>query len=198
MYTLVGLGNPGQEYEKTPHNIGREFVFDFCQENKLEDFEFDKKSNSLLTRGSFGKTKFTVLLPETFMNNSGKAVSRYVKSKKAAEKMIVVHDEIDLPLGRMKISFNRSPGGHRGVESVRRSVGTDAFVRVRIGISPSTAGGKLKKPSGEKAVHDLILSKFSKKQEEVLEKVQKDFNKIMESILSDGHEAAMNEWNGRV
>lgn len=198
MYVIVGLGNPGAEYENTRHNIGRTLVIGFCKKNKLPEFSFDKKSNALVAQGKIGSQKITAILPETFMNKSGNAVAKFVKSKKAAETLVVVHDELDLPLGRAKISFNKSSGGHRGVESVKKAIGTEAFTRVRVGISPSTAGGKLKKPSGEKAVNDFILGKLSKKDEELLKKIRKNIQEALGLLVTEGRERAMNEWNGRL
>ncbi len=198
MYTIVGLGNPGEEYDNTRHNIGRMFVQSFFKKHELPEFSFDKKLNALTSSGTVGKQKVLAVLPETFMNKSGDSVGKTVKSKKAAETLVVVHDELDLPLGRAKISFNKSSGGHRGVESVRKAVGTDGFIRIRIGISPSTAGGKLKKPIGEDVVMKFILGKFSKKDEEVLKKISKSFNEALELLITEGKDRAMNEWNGKL
>jgi hypothetical protein len=93
-----------------------------------------------------GGGKATIIHSDEFMNHSGKAVAKFVKSKKAAENLIVVYDDIDLPLGTMKISFNKSSGGHRGLESIIKALKTKEFTRIRIGISPTTASGKIKKP----------------------------------------------------
>jgi PTH1 family peptidyl-tRNA hydrolase len=198
MYTIIGLGNPGEEYENTRHNVGRMVVADFCKKHELTELAFDKKSNALVSQGKVGNEKVVAVLPETFMNKSGASAGKFVKSKKAAEMMVVVHDELDLPLGRAKISFNKSSGGHRGVESIKKAVGTEAFVRVRVGISPSTASGKLKKPIGEEVVGKFILGKFSKKDEEVLKKVSKQIQEVLTMIVSEGRDRAMNEWNGKL
>jgi hypothetical protein len=87
MFYLIGLGNPGDEYKNTRHNIGRETVEFFCKKNDFNDFAFDKKSNSLIAKGKIGKEPVMAVLPETFMNNSGKAVSYFVKNKKQAENL---------------------------------------------------------------------------------------------------------------
>ncbi|HLP43860.1 MAG TPA: aminoacyl-tRNA hydrolase [Candidatus Nanoarchaeia archaeon] len=198
MYTIVGLGNPGEEYDNTRHNIGRMFVESFFKKHDLPEFSFDKKLNALTSTGKLGSEKVFGILPETFMNKSGDAVGKAVKTKKAAETLVVVHDELDLPLGRAKISFNKSAGGHRGVESIRKAVKTEEFIRIRIGISPSTASGKLKKPIGEDVVMKFILGKFSKKDEEGLKKIQKSFNEALELLITEGKDRAMNEWNGKL
>ena len=131
MKLVVGLGNPGKEYENTRHNTGRILVG--MIEKKLED----SKIKSL---------KF--LLPETFMNNSGRVVAPLVKNKKDLKDLVVIYDDIDLPLGKIKISFNRSSGGHNGLGSIIKSLKSEEFLRIRIGISTATPSGKIRKPKG--------------------------------------------------
>ena len=132
MKLVVGLGNPGEEYENTRHNTGRIIVS--LVEKKLEN----------------NKIKF--LTPDNFMNNSGKAVAPLVKTKKDLKDLVVIYDDIDLPIGKMKISFNRSSGGHNGLGSIIKALKSEEFLRIRIGISPATLSGKIKKPRGEKEV----------------------------------------------
>ena len=134
MYIIVGLGNPGAEYTETRHNIGRMVLDALIKKNKFEGLDKNKKINALTTEVKIGKEKVLILAPETFMNKSGAAVLPLVKTKKAAEQLIVVRDDLDLPLGRMKITFNRSSGGHRGVESIVKSIKTEAFVQVKVGL----------------------------------------------------------------
>lgn len=198
MYIIVGLGNPGEEYENTRHNVGRMFVESFCQANELPEFVLDKKTNALMTEGKVAGQKIVAILPETYMNKSGAAVAKFVKSKKAAETLVVIHDELDLPLGRIKMSFNRSSGGHKGVESIRRVVGTDGFVRVRVGISGETGSGKnkkLKKPSGDEAVNKFILGKFKPAELAELKIEMKRVNEALKIFLKDGREMATNVAN---
>ena len=145
-WIIAGLGNPGYEYEGTRHNTGRMAVEYFAKSAKLSEWKEDKKAKALVSRGIVGKTLTALVLPNTFMNKSGAAVAKFVKSPKAAERMAVVYDDLDLPLGEMKISFNRGSGGHKGVESLMKVLKTKKFTRVRVGVSPSTAGGALRKP----------------------------------------------------
>jgi peptidyl-tRNA hydrolase, PTH1 family len=173
MYIIVGLGNPGEQYEHTRHNTGR-MAADFIA-GKVEGVK--------------------VLVPDTFMNLTGKFVVKHVKSKKAAEKLIVIYDDLDLPLGAMRISFNRSSGGHRGVESIIKALKTEAFIRIRIGISPATPSGKLKKPKGEAAVDKHILGEFKKPEMEQLKKVFKKAADAVAVIVKDGVGPAMTEFN---
>ena len=129
------------------------------------------------------------------MNHSGKAVAKFVKSKKAAENLIVVYDDIDLPLGTIKISYNKGSGGHKGLESVVKALKTKEFVRIRIGISPATPTGKIKKPEGEKKVLDFILAKFKPAEKEILKKVFKNVSEALEILITNGRERAMNQFN---
>jgi len=194
-YIIVGLGNPGQEYEWTRHNTGRMVVDAFAKLLEIEEFEIDKKLNSLVAKIKVGKNTVTLVKPETFMNKSGNAVGPLVKSKKAAETLVVIHDELDIPFGKMKMSFNKSAGGHRGVVSVVKAVKTEAFIRLRIGISHVTAGGKMKKPQGEEAVIDLILSKFKPAEQIEFKKLAKKAAEGLEILVKDGREIATGHIN---
>jgi PTH1 family peptidyl-tRNA hydrolase len=175
MKLVVGLGNPGEEYENTRHNAGR-IVVGLIQK-KLED----------------KKIKF--LTPDTFMNNSGKAVAFLVKSKKDLKDLIVIYDDLDLPLGKIKISFDRSAGGHNGLASVIKSIKSQEFLRIRIGVSPSTPSGKTRKPKGEKAVLNFLMSKFKKAELEQLKKISKKVAEAVETVYSESKEKAMSLYN---
>lgn len=194
-YIIVGLGNPGAEYEKTRHNTGRALVERFRKSRGLPEWRFDKKTNALISKGALEKEKVTLMLAQGFMNNSGKSLKELASSPKKAERCLVVYDELDLPLGSMKISFGRGSGGHNGLESVIKNLKTKDFPRIRVGISPSTPSGKMKKPSSDKAVIDFILGKFKPSEEEVFKKVGK---KVLEAILllvTEGRAKAMNKFN---
>jgi PTH1 family peptidyl-tRNA hydrolase len=179
MKLVVGLGNPGEEYEKTRHNTGRILV-DLI-EKKLEQ------------AGS--KLKINFLKPDTFMNHSGKAVATFVKTKKDLENLIVIYDDIDLPLGKIKISFNRSSGGHNGLASIIKSLKSEEFVRIRVGISPATPTGKIKKPAGEKAVLNFLLGEFKKPELETIKKLAKSIAGAIEIIFTESKEKAMSLYN---
>ncbi len=194
-YVIVGLGNPGEEYDGTRHNTGRMLVEAFAKAQDVGEFEFDKKANAQVVSGSIKKEKFTLVLPDTFMNKSGNAVARFVKSVKAAECLVVVHDDLDLPLGRFKLSFNRGSGGHKGVESIKRAVKTEAFVRLRVGISKDAGKGKVKKPHGEDAIGDFILGKFKPAEAADFKKVSKRVSEALAVLVSEGREAAMQGFN---
>ena len=194
-YIIVGLGNPGLEYENTRHNAGRMAVDALAKRLGETGWSEDKKLKSTILKTKIGKNIVTLIKPNTFMNKSGDAIRGLVKSKKAAETLVVVHDELDMPFGNMKISFNKSSGGHRGIDSIMKAVKTEGFIRLRIGISPSTAGGKLKKPMGEKAVGDFILGKFKPSEVDELKKIMKRAAEGLELIVSEGREIATGKVN---
>lgn len=194
-WIIVGLGNPGEEYIDTRHNTGRMAVEFFAKQQAFDEWKEDKKIKARVDRGSVGKSPTILVNPDTFMNKSGVAVAKFVKSQKAAEKMIVVYDDLDLPLGKIKLSFDRGSGGHKGVESITRAVKTKKFVRVRVGVSPSTAAGKVRKPEGEKGVLDFILARFKPAEMQELKKVFKTVSEALETTITEGREVAMNRFN---
>jgi PTH1 family peptidyl-tRNA hydrolase len=172
-YVIVGLGNPGEEYVDTRHNAGRMVLEVFRKKNDFPEWATDKSLKARVSKGVFGKDKIVLLEPDNFMNVSGKSVTPFIKNAKDAERTIVVYDDLDLPLGTMKISFNRSSGGHRGVESIIKALKTPAFARLRVGICPTTPTGKPRKPKGEDAILDFIVGPFKKPEMEVMKKLQK-------------------------
>lgn len=199
-YTIVGLGNPGQEYEGTRHNAGAIALDAFWKKHQkdadLSDWKEDMKLKAVVSKGKLGKTGLVLVKPQNFMNNSGQSVKPLITSVKKAESLIVIHDDLDLPIGRAKMSFNKSSGGHRGVESIIKAVKTEAFIRIRIGITPVTPGGKLKKPSGDKGINDFIIGAFREKELEELKKVSKKVVEGLDILATDGFNRAMSEFNG--
>ncbi len=174
-WILVGLGNPGKEYEGTRHNVGRELVESIAP-------KLSKKPK--------------ILDINVYMNNSGGPIKKAIPSKAAAQHLIVVHDELDLPLGRIKVSFGASAGGHNGVKSIEKALKTKDYVRVRVGISPSTPSGKLKRPEPKKIV-EFVLSKFKSSEQEKLKKSHKIVAEALELLLTEGKERAMTEINSK-
>lgn len=194
-FIIVGLGNPGEEYENTRHNVGRIILERLRKSEGFTEWSFDKKINALKSLGALGKEKITLLLPQGFMNNSGKSLKDLAGSPKKAEKCLIVYDELNVPLGSMKISFGRSSGGHNGLESVIKNLKTKDFPRLRIGICPTTPSGKLKMPHGDTEVVDLILGKFKAGEEESLKKVGKKALEAIEVLVAEGRQVAMNKFN---
>ena len=192
---IIGLGNPGEQYKGTRHNVGREAAAKFAKKFEFDEFKFDKKSNALVASGKVGKSKASVILPETFMNKSGEAAKKFVKNAKQAQSMIVIHDDLDIPLGKAKMSWDKSAGGHKGVQSIIRSVGTQTFFRIRIGITPATASGKLKKPDHDTITDNFIVAGFKDKESDALKKVIKKVVDCLEMATSDSPQRAMSEYN---
>lgn len=195
MILVVGLGNPGKEYEQTRHNTGKIILNNIAHSNDLGDWKNDMKTKSDRLKGEIDGKKFDFLTPNTFMNNSGLAVCQIIDDKKKLKNLVVIYDDIDLPLGSLKISFNRSSGGHNGLESVIKKVKSREFVRIRIGVSPSTPTGKTKKPKGEDAVLKFLLGKFKDDELKEIKKVSKKVAEILVTLSSDGKDKAMSIYN---
>ena len=187
---IVGLGNPGKEYERTRHNAGRSAVELIAKQEGAGDFVFNKTSNALVAKGEVGGENATLVLPETMMNLSGKAVAAYVKSVKAAKSLLVIHDDLDLPLGTVKMVFGRGSGGHKGVESIMRAVKTKDFARIRIGISAAGKKNQAKKVHGEEKVIKMVIGKWKPSEEVVVKKVLKKVALAARLFAAEGIEAA--------
>ena len=190
MKIVVGLGNPGAEYEKTRHNAGALALFYAAKKFKFSDWGPAKKYESLASEGKVADKKMLFLFPQTFMNNSGKA-ARGMNPKN----LTVIHDDVDLPLGSIKISFGRGSGGHNGIESIIRALKTRNFTRIRIGVAPRTKPDHKKMPS-------FLTSAFRADELKKLSPVFKKIAEALECIATDlprskagGPERAMNRFN---
>ncbi|HEY4489501.1 MAG TPA: aminoacyl-tRNA hydrolase [Candidatus Paceibacterota bacterium] len=189
---IMGLGNPGAEYAKTRHNAGRMAVELFAKQERFEDFVFKKAANALVAQGSIDGEKVMLVLPETYMNHSGKSAPAFVKSVKAAQKLLVVRDDLDMPLGAIKMTmYGRGSGGHKGVESIMRALRTKEFAQLKIGISGATAKGKVKKPSGDEKVTKHVVGKFKPAEEALLKKTLKKASEAITVFTAEGIERAM-------
>lgn len=194
---IVGLGNPGKEYEKTRHNAGRSAVELVSKNEGFDDFVFNKKANALVAKGVVGSDNATLVLPETMMNLSGKAVSAFIKSPKAAKNLLVIHDDLDLPLGTLKMVFARGSGGHKGVESVMRAIKTDAFARIRIGISAVGKKNQAKKVHGDEKVIKQVIGKWKPPEEATVKKVLKKVAETVRLFATSGIDTATQFANTR-
>ena len=192
---IFGLGNPGEEYEKSRHNAGRIVLENIAKGNDFSDWKPDMKLKSLKASGKIGREKFDFILPDTFMNNSGQAVGQLIDNKKKLEKLVVIHDDLDLTFGTIKISFNKSSGGHNGVNSIIKKVKSQEFVRIRVGVSPATPTGKIKKPTGEEKILKFLLGNFKDEELKTLKKVSKKIAEALETLSSDGRGKAMSLYN---
>ncbi len=194
MKIIVGLGNPGVEYKHTRHNVGW-IVLDFILGKKI-NWNESPKTKTLFYKDSISGKSVEYLKPSAFMNNSGLAVL-YAKTKHKVPLggIIVIHDDIDLPIGKIKISFDKNSGGHNGLESVIKKLKSKKFLRIRIGIAPTTPSGKIRKPKGEKAVLKFLLGDFKKSELIILKKLSKKVAKVIEIISNESKEKAMSLYN---
>ena len=193
-FTICGLGNPGPEYEHTRHNAGRSAVLLFSLDNDFPPFVKDKKLRALVSKGTIGKSSITALLPQTFMNTSGSTAKNIgLKNKKRiAESLLVVHDDLDLPLETIRIVKNRGSAGHKGVESIIRALGTRDFTRVRIGIARPA---HITKRQSEEAVLKTVIGRVTPDDAKLLKKGIGKAAAALRTIAESGIERAMNEWN---
>ncbi len=172
---VVGLGNPGGKYKGTRHNVGRMAV-ELFQESL----------------GAFGGS-VEVLLPDTYMNLSGGPVAKALQKNPGSE-LVIVHDDIDLPYGEVKVSVARGSGGQKGVEDIIKAVGTKEFTRVRIGIVP-VFFGKPRKPKGGEAVSRFVLKKFGITERGKLPEILNRASNAIIEIIKNGTDSAMNKFN---
>ncbi|HLM29184.1 MAG TPA: aminoacyl-tRNA hydrolase [Acidimicrobiales bacterium] len=185
---VVGLGNPGAEYQHTRHNVGADVITLLADRHggSLKR----SKERALVAEVRMGDHRVALALPQTYMNLSGESVGLLVKRHGItdAERVVVVHDELDLPLGRVKVKRGGGLAGHNGLRSIKAHLHTDEFLRVRIGIG--------KPPSKEQGV-DHVLRRPSKSERVELEIAVQEAADAVEAILAEGVDAAMNRYNTR-
>ncbi len=180
-WLIVGLGNPGTEYEKTRHNAGWIII-----DQAYTDLAWEKDSYAQALIAEHNQCLF--VKPTTFMNLSGETVHYFVDKKNyLSEHIIVIYDDIDLALGKFKISFDRGSGGHNGIKSIESHLGSREFIRIRIGISKILEDGTLVKPN--------VLGKFEPAELEILTDVSKKVKLAIDVILNQGKEKAMTLFN---
>lgn len=200
-FIIAGLGNPGEEYAGTRHNTGRIMLEYFAKKNNFPAFSEKPKLKALVSEGEIkiGKKaeKITLIEPNNFMNRSGLSIAPLVTSVKKAHNLVVLYDDLDVPLGSLKISYNRSSGGHRGLESIIKALKTEEFIRIRVGISPQTPSGTLKKPKGETAVEKHIIGPFKPAELDVMKKLSKEVIAALEMIIGEDYKKAMSEYNSK-
>lgn len=195
MFYIIALGNPGEKYAKTRHNVAWQAMDYLIDSLNLPGLVESKSHSGRITEGVIENEEVIVLYPDTFMNNSGSAVVKLV-SKDDSEKMIVVHDDIDLPFGEIRVGRGRGAGGNNGVRSVIEKLGTKDFIRVRIGIAPKSVWtGEVKRPAGGGPLERFVLKPFGLTESRHLIELFKQVQKTIEIIVSEGVESAMNKIN---
>lgn len=182
MKLIIGLGNPGKKYQNTRHNLGFE-TLDYLAA-KLETINWQKKEqlNVLITEKIFDSQKIILAKPQGFMNNSGSAVKTIINYFKIPiSDLIVIHDDLDLPLGEFKIQRARGSAGHRGVQSIIDALDTNDFTRIRIGISPLQTEYEIE-------AEKFVLQKFTADEEKIiLETIKKISKTFLEKIKKGLH-----------
>ncbi len=182
---VVGLGNPGKQYEKTRHNIGFE-ILDILAADRNWSWEVEKKWKALVARQG---SDLVLVKPQTFMNLSGEAVAKIARFFKVEpSEVLVVYDDVDLPLGKLRFRKSGSAGGHNGIKSIIQCLGGDGFPRLKFGIGHSGGGRKM---------IGHVLGKFSEDEQNELEKNMARATEGVNCALSAGLDAAMNTFNQR-
>ncbi len=189
MKLIVGLGNPDNQYAKSRHNIGFMCVAHFA---KARGWPFEKKEGLARTaHGSIEGEEIVLARPQTFMNASGEAVQRLaMKYHVKPADIIVIHDEMDLGLGNIRIRLGGSSAGHNGIESIIRELGTPDFVRVRVGVGHPTEPSE----TGRHVISH-VLGDFDNEESKTIEKVIAEVDKAIVTLIQDGLETAMNRFN---
>ena len=188
MVIIVGLGNPGREYEQTRHNIG------FCVIDALaETYHInvtEKKHKALIGKGMIDGVKVVLAKPQTYMNLSGESVRALIDYYKADEKqeLLVIYDDISLDVGKLRIRKKGSAGGHNGIKNILAHLGHDEFMRIKIGVGDKPKGGDL--------VNHVLGGFHGEDREKIGESILRARDAVV-SVLRDGADQAMNQYNGR-
>ncbi|MHA7629477.1 aminoacyl-tRNA hydrolase [Corallococcus sp. M7] len=190
MKLICGLGNPGREYERHRHNVGF-MVVDALLARARAELTQDK-FQARVGQGSLGGERILFVEPQTYMNLSGRSVAEAARFYKVAvQDVLVVHDELDLPFGRLQLKAGGGAGGHNGLKSMVQCLGEDAFIRVRVGI------GKPEGPNAKERVAGYVLSNFDDGERRQLEELIGKAADMAESWVRDGLSTAMNRHNRR-
>lgn len=188
-YIVVGLGNPGKQYDHTRHNIGFSAVDYIAQKLSVQLKKL--KFSALYERCEISNKSVLLVKPQTYMNNSGEAVAAAARFYKVpVDKIIVISDDISLPCGVLRVRKKGSAGGHNGLKSINRHLGSEEYPRIKIGVG--------EKPNPEYDLADWVLSTFSSMEEKAIEKRFPDVLHAVEHILNGDFETAMNQCNRNV
>ncbi len=186
MKLILGLGNPGRSYHWTRHNVGFLLLDGLAKKHGIEVSRRGMKS--LYGRGRIGTEEVILAKPQTFMNLSGEAAQRLLQFFKIPpENMIVLHDDLDLPMGKPRIRVRGGPGGHKGIRSIIGALGNDGFTRLKMGI------GRPARPRQDPA--DFVLEPLSEGEREEFKKRVEEHVEALEVLILEGPEAAMNRFH---
>ena len=186
MIIIIGLGNPGEQYKNTRHNVGSMAIDTFAEKNNFPGFKLQKKANAMVSEHIIGDEGVVLAKPQTFMNESGKAVKQLTSNTEAKmADLVIIHDDIDLPVGKIKIIKERGSAGHKGVESIIKSIGNDGLIRIRIGIGSEQKTDAMK----------VVLKNFSDTEKEAVDSAIKKAVSALEMFVAEGLDKTMNEFN---
>jgi PTH1 family peptidyl-tRNA hydrolase len=184
MYLIIGLGNPGNEYKKTRHNVGWILLDDLFSD---VSWKVNTYAHALVAHTEINDIQVQLIKPQTFMNDSGKSLHYFMdKEGYRGEQVIVIYDDLDLPIGKIKLSFDRGSGGHNGIKSLEEVLGR-GFIRIRIGIARTLDNGTTVKPN--------VLGNFDSHEIEILQSVIKTVEQAITTIIRDGKQKAMTNFN---
>jgi len=193
MKLIVGLGNPGQGYANNRHNVGFVCVNHFA---KMHGIRFDKKQGrARIGSGEVAGNGVVVARPQTYMNSSGESVSRLVRKFDInLDNLLVIHDDLDLPLGKIRLRQGGGSGGHKGIGSIIDCVESESFLRLRVGIGrPSTSEGSA--GISEADIVAYVLSNFTPEEKRIITQIIPGVSEAILCLLTEGLTAAMNRYN---
>lgn len=186
VFVIAGLGNPGSKYDNTRHNVGFDTIDHLSEKHGIKVSKLRHKA--LIGDGLIKNERVLLVKPQTFMNLSGESVRALAEwFKVPLEKLIIIYDDVDLPLGKVRIRPNGSSGTHNGMRSVIYQLQSDEFPRIRIGIDKAPEGWELA---------DYVLSKFKPEERKIINESISNAANAADAILTSGVNAAMNLYNG--
>ncbi len=186
MYIIAGLGNPGREYDNTRHNIGFMCIDTIAEANNINVIE--RKHKALIGKGFIDGKKVILVKPQTYMNNSGESIRELIDYYKVdpEDELLVIYDDIDLDVGKLRIREKGSAGGHNGIKSIIAHAGTQNFKRIRVGVGAKPEGGDLVKH---------VLGHFEGEDKKLVDMARKNVSDATAVIVTDSITRAMNEYN---
>ena len=193
MKLIVGLGNPGRRYERTRHNLGFLCVNRLARECKIKMNKSQGKART--GKGRIAGNEVLLARPQTYMNLSGESVKLLLnKTHTGMDELIVIHDDLDLPVGKIRLRFGGGSGGHKGINSIFRETGSRDFYRIRIGIGrPPDFQDNVE--IQEDAMIDYVLSNFTEDEKKIIEKRISLASEAVVSLITEGLTATMNKYN---
>lgn len=187
MKLVVGLGNPGEEYAGTRHNVGFE-ILEILARRSFLPLAHERRLTARVGRGTIGGEETLLVLPQSFMNLSGPVVARIVREREVSmADILVVVDDFHLPVADLRLREKGSAGGHNGLKSLLGALGSDAFARLRVGIGEAPPGG----------AEDFVLTRFKPSEREAMQKTYERGADCVEDWCRTGTAAAMNKYNGQ-